>query len=135
MKLSAKNAVFVVVLMVVATLVGAIVKTRSAQATATYSQFLQQVEAGQVRSAVIAATREDANRVTYELTRGGTLQTVVVPSDYRKILDLMQQKMVDIDIRDGDLQWPRIVMNASPFLILLAVWFVMMGRLRGKLAG
>jgi cell division protease FtsH len=135
MKLSAKNAVFVVVLMVVATLVGAIVKTRSAQATTTYSQFLQQVESGQVRSAVIAATREDANRVTYELTRGGTLQTVVVPSDYRKILDLMQQKMVDIDIRDGDLQWPRIVMNASPFLILLAVWFVMMGRLRGKLAG
>ncbi|HEX4381067.1 MAG TPA: ATP-dependent metallopeptidase FtsH/Yme1/Tma family protein, partial [Candidatus Acidoferrum sp.] len=124
-----------VVLMVVATLVGAIVKTRSAQATTTYSQFLQQVESGQVRSAVIAATREDANRVTYELTRGGTLQTVVVPSDYRKILDLMQQKMVDIDIRDGDLQWPRIVMNASPFLILLAVWFVMMGRLRGKLAG
>jgi cell division protease FtsH len=135
MKLSAKNAVFVVVLMVVATLVGAIVKTRTAQATTTYSQFLQQVESGQVRSAVIAATREDANRVTYELTRGGTLQTVVVPSDYRKILDLMQQKMVDIDIRDGDLQWPRIVMNASPFLILLAVWFVMMGRLRGKLAG
>jgi ATP-dependent Zn protease len=126
-----KRAVFFVVLVMVASLVWMVSQQHHAAAKATYSEFIAQVEAGQVKNAIITAERTGADPVTYSLRDGTRLETIV-PSDYREILATMHNHMVNIEIRDAATQWPRIAANSSPFLILLAFWFVMMLKMRNR---
>jgi cell division protease FtsH len=125
-----KSVVFWVVLVGVAALIWATAQAGSASAKATYSQFLQQVQSGQVSKAIIVADHTGANPVTYSLKDGSQARTVV-PSDYRAALEAMQQKMVNIEIRDASSQWIRVLLNASPFLVLLGFWVYMLNRIPG----
>jgi cell division protease FtsH len=132
MNSKAKSIVLYVILSGVAALLWVVVQSRPQPARATYSQFLQQVQSGQVTGATIVAAHTGANQVTYQL-RDGSRGETVVPSDYRGVLEALQQKMVDIEIQDASRQWTRVLVNASPFLILLGVWVFMMRRLpRGR---
>ena len=136
MNTKAKSIVFWGVLIAVTALVWAVIQNKPNPVKATYSQFLQQVQSGQVSKAVVVADHTGANPVTYSLKDGSQARTVV-PSDYRAALEAMQQKMVNIEIRDASSQWLRIVVNASPFLVLLGFWVFMMRRLPpgGRLFG
>ena len=127
-----KRIVFYVVLIGVVVLLWAVVRNKPNPAKATYSQFLEQVQSGQVNNAVILATRTGTNEITYRLKDGSEARTVV-PSDYRNVLEALQQKMVNIEIRDASSQWLQMLLNASPFLVLLGFWFFMMRRMpRGR---
>jgi ATP-dependent Zn protease len=84
----------------------------------TYSQFLEQVRAGQVTSVTVIDGRSGAAQATCRLRDGKTLQTVL-PSDYLDALTEMQDKLVNIDI-----QGPSFFINAAPFLLLLGVWIL-----------
>jgi len=128
MNSKAKSVVFWVVLIGVAALLWAVMQSGPNSTKATYSQFLEQVQSGQVNKAVIVDAHTGANPVTYSLKNGSQARTVV-PSDYRAALEAMQQKMVNIEIRDASSQWIRILLNASPFLVLLAFWVFMMNRM------
>jgi len=128
MNSKAKSVVFWGVLIGVAVLLWVVIQNKPNPAEATYSQFLQQVQSGQVNKAIIVADHTGANPVTYSLKDGSQASTVV-PSDYRAALEVMQQKMVNIEIRDASQQWMRILVNAFPFLVLLGFWFFMMRRL------
>lgn len=134
MNLKAKRTVFYVILAIVAGLIWTITQQRPAQQSATYSRFLEQVQSGEVTSATVVAGHTGANRVRYQLKNGGEAQTVV-PADYRNLLEILQQKMVNIEIRDASSEWLRIFANMSPFLLLLGVWIILMNRLRGHNAG
>ena len=112
---------FWVVLLVVAALLFAVVRNQPRPVKATYSQFLSQVQSGEVLKATINNAHAGANPVDYSLKNGARLQSVL-PSDYRDALDAMQRKLVNIEITDGP-QWPRFVANSAPFLILLGFWF------------
>jgi cell division protease FtsH len=129
MNTRAKRVVFWVVLFVVAALMWAVSQNKPNLTKATYSQFLQQVQAGQVSKATIEAEQTGANPVTYSLKDGGQARSVL-PGDYRNALEAMQQKMVNIEIRDASSQWIRVLANASPFLLLLGFWFFMMNRMK-----
>jgi len=129
MNSNAKKIVFWCVLIAVAALMWAVVRNGPNPVKATYSQFLEQVQAGQVSKATIVAAHNGANPVTYSLKNGGRVDSVL-PHDYRDALEAMQQKMVNIEIRDASSQWLRVLGNASPFLILLGFWFFMMNRLK-----
>ena len=124
-----KRVVFFVVLLVVASLLWTVARQHRPGTKATYSEFIAQVEAGKVKDAVITTERTGADPVTYSLHDGTRFETIV-PSDYKEILDAMRAHMVNIEIRDAGSHWSRILANSSPFLILLAFWFVMLGRLR-----
>lgn len=126
-----KQVAFFAILIGVAVLFWAVLQNEPNRAKATYSQFLQQVQAGQVSNATIVAAHTGADNVTYSLKDGRHLQTVV-PSDYRSVLEIMQQKLVNIEIRDDSSQSLRVLGNASPFLILLGFWLFAMGRLQNK---
>jgi ATP-dependent Zn protease len=89
------------------------------------------VQAGQVRKATIVSAQTGANPVTYSLKDGSRVDSVL-PQDYRDALGAMQQKMVDIEIRDPSSQWLRVLGNAMPFLILLGFWFFMMNRMKAN---
>lgn len=123
-----KIILFWVVLPGVSALMVAVVRNQPKPARATYSQFLSQVESGEVLKATISSTQAGANPVEYSLKNGGRLESVL-PADYRDALNAMQQKLVNVEIESGP-QSVRVVTNASPFLILLAFWFFMMFRLK-----
>jgi cell division protease FtsH len=93
---------------------------------ATYSEFLKRVQAGEVAKATIeVAARSGADQIDYTLKNGSRVKTVV-PSDDREAMAAMRDKLVNIEIRDASASPLRLLANATPFLLLLAFWVVMM---------
>jgi ATP-dependent Zn protease len=131
MDTQAKRIIFFAVLIGVAALLWAVVQNEPNPAKATYSQFLEQVQAGKVSKATIVSGHTGANPVTYSLTDGSQARSVL-PWDYRDALEAMRQKMVNVEIRDASTQWVRVLANASPFLLLLGFWVFMMNRMKSK---
>ncbi len=127
MKSKTRSIVFFVVLAVVAVVMALVVgdRTDGSKTKATYSEFLQQVQAGEVSKATIAVAETGANPVTYRLKSGGEWLTIV-PRNYQDALAAMQNKLVNIEIRDAQSQRTRTLVNASPFFLLLGFWIVMM---------
>ncbi len=95
------------------------------QSTISYSQFLQQVEAGRVAEVKISAGNSGAEPASVRL-KDGTIARTVLPSHYSAALDAMQQGMVNVEIQDGSGSPTSLVINATPFLILLAIWIFLM---------
>jgi ATP-dependent Zn protease len=93
----------------------------------TYSQFLQEVRTGQVASVIVVGSNSGAVQATCKLKEGKTVRTVL-PSDYKDALVAMQDKLVNIEIRDSSSEPLRLFMNATPFLLLLGVWVFLMIR-------
>jgi cell division protease FtsH len=94
---------------------------------ATYSEFLASVESGRIASVTILGSNPGAVPAICRLTDGSTVRTVL-PADYRDALRAMQDKRVNVEIRDFELL--RILLNASPFIVLLSFWIFMMRKLR-----
>lgn len=131
MNSKAKTIVFWCVVIVVAALLWAVGQNKPNSPQATYSEFLEQVQAGKVGKATIVSADNGANPVIYSL-KDGSQANWVLPSDYRDVLEAMQRNMVNIGIRDSSTQWPRVAANASPFLVLLGFWVFMMNRMKSN---
>ena len=95
------------------------------QSSISYSQFLQQVEAGRVAEVKISAGNSGADAAKVRLKDGTTTQTVL-PADYSVALAAMQQRMVNVEIQEAGANSISMALNAIPFLILLAVWVFLM---------
>jgi ATP-dependent Zn protease len=91
----------------------------------TYSQFLDQVHSGQVASVVVIGSNSGVVEATCRLRDGKTARTVL-PSDYKDALLAMQDKLVNIEIRAFSPEPLRLFMKATPFLLLLGIWVVLM---------
>lgn len=122
---------FVVLVCVAAVILALVVGDRRYNMRTTYSEFLQQVQAGEVAKATIAVAETGANPVTYSLKNGAREQTIV-PRDYKDALVAMQTKLVNVEIRSASWQSWSTLANASPFFILLGFWFFMMRQLKNK---
>jgi len=110
--------------MFVASVVLAAGQALPATAHISYTQFLQHVRAGEVASAVITSGRAAAP-VTARLRDGRAIDTVL-PGDYDHALTLMQERNVDVEIVAA----PLSLWNAVPFGLLLAVWLILLWRVR-----
>jgi cell division protease FtsH len=96
------------------------------QPKATYSEFLKRVQAGEVTKATVeVAARSGVDQIDYTLKNGKSVKTVV-PSDDREALAAMRDKLVNVEIRDASSSPFQLLVNATPFLLLLALWVVMM---------
>ncbi len=96
------------------------------QPKATYSEFLNRVQAGEVTKATVEiAARSGADQIDYTLKNGKRVKTVI-PSDDREALAAMRDKLVNVEIRDASTSLLRLLVNTTPFLLLLAFWVVMM---------
>jgi cell division protease FtsH len=131
MRPDAKRTVFYTALFCVTLLLWAVVQSGRQSARATYSEFLQQVQSGQVHNAVIAAGDDGGSEVTYNLTNGSRMHSVL-PSDYRDALNAMQEKLVNVEIQNGASKWLRRGANIIPVLILAVFWVFMLRRLPGR---
>ena len=93
----------------------------------TYSQFLDRVHSGQVASVVVFGSNSGAVKAICRLKNDKTARTVL-PSDYKDALLAMQDQLVNIEIRESSSEPLRLLINAAPFLLLLAIWIVLMIR-------
>jgi ATP-dependent Zn protease len=93
----------------------------------TYSQFMEKVRTGQIASVVVMGSNAGAIQALCRRKDGGSEQTVL-PADYRDALLAMQEKLVNVEIQDSPSGWRQLLINATPFLLLLAVWIFLMIR-------
>jgi ATP-dependent Zn protease len=114
-----------VALIAVAALICFVGKTHRQQAVLSYSQFLRQVETGQVDEVKIAAGGSGATPATVRLRDGKTSRTVL-PADYSVSLAILQDKLVNVVIEDASHNPTGLLLNAMPFFLLLAVWIAIL---------
>lgn len=95
----------------------------------TYSQFIASVRSGQIASVTINGSSSGAARAAGRLTDGSTIRTIL-PADYGDALRVMQEKQVSVEIRDITSDPLRLLLNTTPFLVLLAFWFFMYQKVR-----
>jgi cell division protease FtsH len=91
----------------------------------SYSEFLSEVEAGNVSKATIFRNRIDGSYGNDRSFR------VTAPASQEGMLQTLHQKGVEIWFRDapnGD--WSTSVMNLLPLILLAALWFFMIRQLR-----
>src|ERR1035441_2852076 len=123
-----KTLIFWVVLICVAVLLFAVVRTGQGikEDTITFTQFLEKVTAGEVKEVTIAD--RDTHGVYQNPNLGFHTQ---VPANYPDLYKLLNDKKVNITIKDTSSGgWVSILLNASPFIVLLAFWIFMMRQMQ-----
>jgi cell division protease FtsH len=127
MNSNVKTAIFWVVLICVAVLLWTVVRHGKGRPISplTYSQFLYQVENGKVKGITMSG-----NDVQGTLTGDSGFRTTIPLNDpdlYKKL----REKNVGMDIKDsGTSNWVSILINAVPFVLLLAFWIFMMRQMQ-----
>src|ERR1039457_86793 len=123
-----KTLIFWVVLICVAVLLFAVVRTGQGikEDPISFTQFQEKVNAGEVKEVTIAD--HDVHGVYQNPQLGFHTQ---VPANYPKLYDLLNDKKVNINIKDTSSGgWVSILLNASPFIVLLAFWIFMMRQMQ-----
>jgi ATP-dependent Zn protease len=89
--------------------------------TLTYSQFLEKARTGQIAGVIVMGSSSGAIQAICRL-KDGSAERTILPSDCRDAMAAMQDKLVDVEIRDASF-WPlHLVMPTAPFLVLFGVW-------------
>jgi cell division protease FtsH len=123
-----KTLIFWVVLICVAVLLFAVVRTGQGpkEDTISFTTFLDKVQEGQVKEVTI--TGNDVHGVYQNPNQG--LHTIV-PANYPDLYNQLRAKNVNTIIKDSSSSnWVAILLNASPFIVLLAFWIFMMRQMQ-----
>ena len=131
MNSNVKTAVFWVVIICVAVLLWAVVHTGRAKPDdqPTFSQLLQAVQEGKVDKITVNSSTGDVQG-NYKAADGRTFHTNI-PTNYPKIYDLFTEKGVVVKVeKDSGNGWVSILINAVPFILLLAFWIFMMRQMQ-----
>jgi len=123
-----KTLIFWVVLICLAVLLFAVVQSGKGikEDNISFTQFLDKVKAGEVKDVIIAD--RDAHG-TYQNPQLG--YHTQIPINYPQLYDLLREKNVNMTIKDTSTgNWLTILLNASPFIVLLAFWIFMMRQMQ-----
>jgi cell division protease FtsH len=123
-----KTAVFWVVLIFVAVLLFAVVRTGQGrkEQQLTFTEFLDKVQENQVKEVTITG-----NDVHGTYTNQNLGLHTIVPTNYPDLYKLLREKNVNVEIKDSSSgSWITILLNASPFIILIAFWIFMMRQMQ-----
>jgi cell division protease FtsH len=123
-----KTAIFWLVLICVAVLLWTVVRTGNhrTERQITFTEFLSQVESGKVKEVTISGN--DVHGVYANENAG--LHTLV-PTNYPELYNRLQEHNVNVDIKEASNGgWISLLVNASPFLLLLAFWVFMMRQMQ-----
>jgi cell division protease FtsH len=104
-------------------------QTGTGQAIA-YSEFVHQVDQGNVRSATMATGSSGGSAITGKLDSGETFHTVA-PSD-ANVSDRLIQKGVAVQVKaeEGSSIWLYMLYNSLPFLLIIGVSFFVMRQMQ-----
>ncbi len=129
MNSNVKTAVFWVVLICVAVLLWAVVQHGQSpkQEVLTFTQFLTEVKDERIKTVEISGNevkgkfRDDANKEFRTL----------IPVNYPDVYNQLRDHKVDVTIKESSNgNWVSILINAVPFLLLLAFWIFMMRQMQ-----
>ena len=127
MNSTAKTILFWIALLLTAVLLYQVVqKTSTARERALpFSQFLQEVERGNVKEVVIA----DSD-VRGKLASGDTFKTVL-PMDYPELINLLRDKQVQITgEKPSQSPWLTALVSWAPFLFIIGFWIFFMRQMQ-----
>ena len=129
MNSNVKTAIFWVVLICVVVLLWVVVKsgTNKREEALSLTKFLAEVQSNRVSEVEIdgnevrGSFREDSSKI---------LKTYV-PLNYPRLYEMLQERNVNVKIKPttGN-QWVSLVVNAIPFVLLLAFWIFMMRQMQ-----
>jgi cell division protease FtsH len=128
MNSNVKTAVFWVILICVAVLLWIVVQTGKSrqEEPLTFTQFLNEVEAGKVKKVTVAGSE-----VRGEYKDGSSGLQTHIPPNYPDIYKLLREKSVNVEIKETSSgNWISILINAVPFILLLAFWIFMMRQMQ-----
>jgi len=117
-----------VVLICVAVLLFAVVHSSQApkEQQLSFTQFLDRVQEGQVSEVTITG-----NEVHGLFQGGSTGLATFIPTNYPDVYNQLRDKKVNVKIKDTSSgNWISILVNASPFIVLLAFWIFMMRQMQ-----
>ncbi|MEP6715067.1 MAG: ATP-dependent zinc metalloprotease FtsH, partial [Terriglobia bacterium] len=123
-----KTIIFWVVLVCVAVLLWAVVKTGHTKndKALNFSEFLMEVDAGNIKNVTI-----NGSDVKGDYQNGRDAFHTVAPANYPKLFDLLSEKKVAMTFNDSNASsWVSILVNASPFLLLIGFWIFMMRQMQ-----
>ncbi|MCC6390780.1 MAG: ATP-dependent zinc metalloprotease FtsH [Bryobacterales bacterium] len=129
MNSNVKTAIFWVVLICVAVLLWTVVRHGKGrpETPLTFSQFLYQVDSGKVKSVTISGTEVHG---AFNSPEDSGFHTTI-PVNYPDLYKQLQEKNVGMDIKEaGTSNWVSILINAIPFVLLLAFWIFMMRQMQ-----
>ncbi|MGA2039580.1 MAG: ATP-dependent zinc metalloprotease FtsH [Bryobacteraceae bacterium] len=124
-----KQVLFWVVIFLVVAMLFVVVRTTSGpkEQTLTYTEFVQKVKAGTVDKVTI--TGNDVHG-TYKSNAGAGLHTFL-PSQTTDIIKLLEDNGVNVESKDTSSSgWVSILINASPFIVVIAFWIFMMRQMQ-----
>ncbi len=127
MNSNVKTAIFWIVLVCVVVLLWTVVKTNNARQVQelAFSDFMKQVEAGRMTEVTVAGTEVSGKM------QGNAEVKTTMPPGYDKVYDLLQAKGVVTRIKEPSSgNWITVIINAIPFVLLLAFWIFMMRQMQ-----
>ena len=94
-----------------------------------YSQFLQQVDSGQVKSATLSTKN---NRVDVELKSGTKYQTAYPDNTEQNLINQLRDENVKVDVKPkGGSGWLTALTYILPFVIFLLFWLFIINQMQG----
>ena len=131
MNSNVKTAVFWVVIICVAVLLYAVVHANKGKPDdqPSFTELMKSVDQGRVKSIVVNTTTGDVSGL-YKDSDGRQFRSNI-PTNYPAIYDKMSDKGVSISVqKDSGTGWVSILINAVPFVLLLAFWIFMMRQMQ-----
>jgi cell division protease FtsH len=125
-----KNVVFWLVIVISAFLLWQVVKSGQGAPRATeisYSEFLTQVETGNVQKVTISGTQVNGQY------REGRSFRVTAPASQEAMLKALHDKNVEIWFRGtNEGSGPAWLLNVAPLILLAALWFFMIRQMKQR---
>jgi cell division protease FtsH len=123
-----KTAIFWVVLILLVVVFVTVVRTgqRGPDKNLTFTQFVNDVSSGKVKEVTVSGMEVHG---TYN-TDGSAFHTLI-PERYSEIYKTLQDNHVSIVIKEANASnWVSLLINAIPFILLLAFWIFMMRQMQ-----
>jgi cell division protease FtsH len=124
-----KTGIFWVILACVLVLLWQVVRAakNKPDKAITFTEFVSDVEAGKVKKVSIG-NGVDVNG-TYK-DNSANLHTTI-PANYPDIYKILQDKQVEIEIKEASgTGWVSVLFNAAPFILLIGFWIFMMRQMQ-----
>ena len=124
-----KQILFWVIIFLVVAMLFMVVRTTQApkEQNLTFTEFASKVDAGAVDKVTITGNEVHG---TYKSNPNAGLHTFI-PVNYPDIIKDMEQHGVNVDIKDtSSSSWVSILINASPFIVVIAFWIFMMRQMQ-----
>ena len=133
MNVTAKTIVFWVVMLATAVLLWQVVKTGTPdkEQELNFTRFLDEVEAGNVAEVTIVGTNNAPPQIRGKLKKEGQAFKTVAPPNYPDMIKQLREKNVVIQVKEvSSSSWVSLLVQASPFLLLIGFWIFMMRQMQ-----